>query len=208
MSREVSSNPLDVRGRDHLGPLSMSAATRLLNSSGVEGFGSLPSALSRATTAGSASTAAISLFSRFTMSSGRPAGSDHALPGADDEILDALFGDGRDIRQREEARGAGRRQRAQLAALDRFEMRRRRIEHEVEALAEQVGHRLRAAAIRHQLHADVRGARQQLDRQMLQRSVRAAVEQRLLLRARRRRRGPSASSPDARDASPARTDTR
>src|SRR5215218_5319968 len=54
--------------------LAMSAAIRALNSSGVVGLGSLPSARSRSMTAGSLSTPVTSVLSRFKIAGGSPAG--------------------------------------------------------------------------------------------------------------------------------------
>ena len=111
----------------------ISAAIRFLKSSGVPAFGSLPSARMRSTTAGSATSALISLLSRAAIVARQLRRSDHAHPRRDGEAREARLGDGADVRQRRKARVAGDADGVQRAGLDLADQRDRRIDQEVDA---------------------------------------------------------------------------
>ena len=64
------------------------------------------------------------------------------------------IGDGRQVGQQRRARRRGHRQRADLAAFDVRDRGRHGVEHELHLAADQVGHRIARAAVRHVHHVD------------------------------------------------------
>ena len=166
--------------------LSMSAAMRALNASGLEGLGRLPTDLMRSTVSGSAEQPG-NLGVEPLHDRGREAGRRHqSLPGREGIARQARLGGGRHVRQAEEPRRAGHRQRPHLAGADELELGGGEFDDEIDALGEQVGDRLRAAAIGHVLELGVDRLGQQLAGKMLQRAVAGAAEQqRRAARARR-----------------------
>ena len=131
----------------------MSLAISALKSSGVPPLGSLPSAwiFHHGGLGDQRVDLALSRDGDVLRQLGRP---DHAHPGRDGESGEAGLGDGADIRQRRVTLVAGDADGMQRAGLDLADQRDRRIDQEVEPLAEQVGQRLVAAAERHDLNLD------------------------------------------------------
>ena len=157
----------------------MSATIRARNSSAVEGLGSFPIVRSRSTMAGSCRICTSSVFKRLTIAARKTGRPDNCLPGSHDVPGNAGFGHCRGLRQAGEASAAGHREGPQPAVPNEFQQRARRIHHEIEALADEIDDRGRAATIGHVLEPDVGGFSEKLDCQVRARSVAGgAIEQR------------------------------
>ncbi len=123
-------------------------------SSGELGDGVTPACLSRSRTSGSFRTAVKAALSRPITAAGVRAGAKRAGPLVGDGVGEALLDEGRNIRENVGALLRRGGERLELAGLDLGDDGRDVAEQTVELPAEQVGHRLRCAAIGHRLELD------------------------------------------------------